>query len=214
MRKAAHTWASTLAMVLSIVACSGGDSLDPAGHVGGVVSAPNGELARSAPGGWMRWLADIAAPPARAVVGIEPVGAGVEVRLALVDTTGAVFQELAASATDANGTFRFALASNEDPGSSLVLRVGDGPTLMRAFVYGENVDIDSVSEAALRLVLHSGHALANFSAEELEEIHAAVASATADVGAGSSVAETNGKVEQRAADDAAVTTLVEAAGSS
>lgn len=213
MAKGLRTYGGLLAIGLVLGACGGGGSLDPAGRVGGVVRAPNGELARSTLADWVHRAAAALVSPARAVVGIEPVGADTEVLLAFIDGTGVVFRELATTGTTADGTYHFALASNEKPGSFLTVSVGDGATLMRAFVYGEEIDVDSTSEAVFRLVLDSGHSLGNFSAAELADIHAAVIEATDDVVAGASVAETNGKVEQRASDDPTVISLIDTAGS-
>ena len=140
--------------IASISACgSGDDSLDPAGRVSGVVEAPNGEIASAA--GLATKLARLWIGVADALTGVEPVP-DVDVLLAFIDAAGNVVNELTTAVTDSAGRYTTALASNERPGSDLTVSVGSGRTRMRAFVYGEEVPLDSASEASVRLVLASG----------------------------------------------------------
>ncbi len=184
-----------------------------AGRVSGTVSAPSGQLAAAAPGMVQR-LAAWFVGRAWALTGVDAVGAGVEVRLERIDAQGNVTRQLTSTSTDSSGGYFFGLATDEVPDSSLEVSVGDGDTLMRSFVSGESIPIDSATEATVRLVLASGDPLAHFSADELASIQAEVDRATADVAAGTSVAETNGKAEQRAGDDPGVRAAIDTAGQS
>jgi len=205
-----HRLIALLAYAAVGLSACGGGSLDPAVHVTGVVEAPDGEIA-AAPGLWRRFVSAVL-PSARALTGLDPVGAGVAVRLEQIDASGKVTNVLATDQTRSDGTYDHALASAEQPGSSLIVSVGEDDTLMRAFVSGEAVDINPATEATVRLVLDSEFALANFSAADLQSIQAAVDTATADVIAGGSIAVANARAEQRAADSAEVQAAIDEAG--
>ena len=202
----------SLGALVGLCACGGGN-LDRAGQVAGVVEAPAGQLSLLPQPNVLVRFAWLWVGVAHALTGIDPVPS-VEVRLELIDANGDVAGELTHGTTDAAGGYSFALASNEDPGSGLAVSVGSGDTLMRAFVYGGQVDITPASEATFRLVLGSGFPLGRFSADDLAGIQVEVDRATADVASGSSVAIANGRAEQAAADDPGVNAAIEAAGAS
>jgi hypothetical protein len=202
---------ASVGVLVGLCACGGGN-LDRAGQVAGVVEAPAGQLSLLQPNVLVRF-ARLWVGVAHALTGIDPVPS-VEVRLELIDANGDVAGELTHETTDAAGGYSFALASNEDPGSGLAVGVGSGDTLMRAFVYGGQVDITPASEATFRLVLGSGFPLGRFSADDLAAIQVEVDRATADVASGSSVATANARAEQAAADDPGVNAAIEAAGAS
>lgn len=199
-------------IVSSAYACGGGSgSLDPAGQVAGLVEAPNGEIVPA--DGLLRRLARVWIGVADALTGVQPVP-GAAVLVAFIDDTGNVVRELTTTTTDSGGRYRAALASNEKPGSDFTVSVGSAATLMRAFVYAEEVPIDSASEASVRLVLASGFSLGNFSADELAEIQGLVDEATETLPAGSSIETANDRAELVAAEDDSVVAAIEAAGES
>jgi hypothetical protein len=197
---------------LLVAGCGGGDDLDTATVVDGVVEAPDGEIVH-AQGLWDA-IAAVLIPKVLAITGLEPVGAGEDVRLEVIDGAGEVINLLATQSTRADGSYSHPLASAEQPGSSLVVSVGEDQSLMRAFVASESVDINPATEATVRLVLDSGDPPGNFSAAELTVIQEAVDEATDDVAAGMTIATANARAEQRAGDDPEVQAAIATAGAS
>jgi hypothetical protein len=194
----------------SVAACGGGD-LDVARVVNGTVEAPDGRIAATS---LWRSVAGFLVAEVRALTGIEPVGGGEDVRLEIIDEGGEVLQRLATVQTRDDGTYSHPLASGEEMGSSLVVSVGEGGTLMRAFVSSESVNLNPATEATVRLVLDSGYPLERFSAAELIDIQGAVDAATADFAAGMNIATANARAEQRAGDSLEVRAAIDAAGAS
>jgi hypothetical protein len=154
-----------------LAGCSNGD------EVTGVVEAPNGEIAAASPGLWRRF-ADLIVARAVALTGLDPVPPGVAVALSsiqdIIEGCGLTLDLLQTVPTFAAGTYVHPLATNENPGSSLILSVGNpsDDTLMRAFVYGQDVDINPASEATVRLVLQAvcenDYPLGNYTASALQ----------------------------------------------
>ena len=206
-----RTMAACLLALFTLQAC-GNASFDTT-QVTGVVEAPAGMIARNdaaTPGLLARIRSDFSGV-AWAITGLQPVGAGVAVGLERIDAHGNVTQQLTTVKTASDGSYGVALVSGENPGPFLTVSVGSDATLMRAFVSGSNVSIDSATEATVRLLLSANCNLANVSAPELQTIQTEVDRATLDVAAGSTIAETNGKAEQRATDDVGVQAAITAA---
>jgi hypothetical protein len=204
---AALTFTAPAALSLFVGCGSNGTA-----EVSGVVLAPNGELATSAPPSLLQRVAEAIVSRAYAMTGLEAIGAGVEVRLQRLDSDGNVATTLTTQLTGSEGTYAIALASDEEPSSTLIVSVGSGDTRMRAFVSGEQIDISPTSEATVRLVIASDFALANFSPAELRAIADAVELAADEVDAGDSIDIANERVEESADDDPAVTSAIQDAG--
>lgn len=207
-------WMAAALMMGSCAIWSCGDTPSPTA-VGGVVEAPNGEIAAAGQRAWYAQLADAVFSKAWALTGLDPVGAGIEVSFQSIDGEGRVTATLIKERTASDGTYIIYTASNETPGSSLILSVGssnDG-TRMRAFMdSATTVDINPATEATFRLVLDSGFPLANFSADDLVNIQNEVDRATANIPAGDSIATANNRAEDAAAIDPGVQEAIEQAG--
>ena len=202
---------SVVAGTILIVGCG---LEDGSAEVGGVVYAPNGELAAASGPGLLARLRAGLESEARAMTGLERVASGVEVRLERLDDEGSVEETLATEETDSEGTYAIPLSSEDEHGSRLIVRVGSGDTRMRGFVSEENVDINPTSEVTVRLVLDSDYALANFAPGELRTIADAVAAAADAVDAGDSIETAIDRAEDSARDDQTVTEAIRDAGAS
>lgn len=192
-------------------ACGGGNF--DSTQIGGVVQTPDGAIAISdatSPSLLAR-IRDCFAGVAWAITGLQPVGAGVDVSLQYIDDQGNVTRSLTAVKTASDGSYGLALASGEDPGPFLTVSVGHDATLMRSFVSGSDVPIDSTTEATVRVLLAADCNLANVTAPELQTIQTEVNRATVSISAGGNIAETNDEAEQRAMDDAGVQAAIELA---
>jgi len=182
-----------LGLVLTLAACgsggggggSGGNPPAPSSDIviSGLVLAPGGALAYGPKEGWWEKFTQVLFPAALAVPsGMATVPDGTPVDLIALDNAGAVAMVRASTTTSA-GRYSFNLSTLGIAFSSdLAVRAigtSSGST-MRAFVgMGPTVDIDPVSEAAVRLVVEKiagapGLALNNFTPQELTELAAAV----------------------------------------
>ena len=169
--------------------------------VTGFVLAPNGVMARTTPP-WQIAFEGILASPAQALQGVSAVGSGVPVSLAQLDwvdfADGRIDSPLPLdldTVTEIDGRFRIVDPEARDVlGCRKMLTAGTGTTIMRALVYGREVNIDAASEALVRVLLdfvaNSTAQLCNFSASELARLQQRVNEVTFPA-RGNSVAELN-----------------------
>ncbi len=116
-----------------------------------------------------------------ALSGVNPVPDGTPVQLIRIDDAGNVAASLASTAVT-GGRYSFNLTSlGLSPASNLAARVVNSGTgaQLRAFVTGPTVDLDPISETAVRLVLERivltpGTTLNQFTVTELRDITGAV----------------------------------------
>ena len=155
---------------------------------------------------------------------VEPVGAGVVVRLirlTVSDIEGGVIgggTEIATAETDADG--RYSFTENDVPNGitpdtcRLMAQVGEGASQTRAFVASNSVDVDFESEATLRLILETivaGRAsLCDFDSFDILDIGAAVEDAPGTI-QGMSPAEVNAAATAAARTDPGVQESIAAA---
>jgi len=177
-------------LLMALTACSGA----PSATVSGTVRAPGGALVPN--------LAD----PGRAAV-----PAGVEVRLEQLDPAGKPLRVIFTTLTADGGRYGIELFGAERPASTLLLSVGAGDQVMRAFALGPQSDIGPASEAAVRLVLASGVPLPSWSVDRLRALTDAVAASVAGMPAGDSVAAANRAAEEAARRSPAVAAALQRA---
>jgi hypothetical protein len=164
-------------LCMALVACAGA----PAPTVSGTVRAPGAALVPTG------------ADPATA-----PVPAGIEVRLEQLDPAGKASRVIFTTLTAAGGRYGIELFGAERPASTLLVGVGAGDQVMRAFALGPQSDISPASEAAVRLVLASGVPLPKWTVDQLRALTDAVAAAVATPSAGDSVEAANRAAEEAA----------------
>ena len=217
--------------MFALAACSGGDGGDggastssssPTAQVSGAVLIPGGQVAFTPPSLWER-IAGIASSDAVAALsGLSVAADGTEVRLARIDERGNIAATLASTAVS-KGRYSFDLASlGVSPSSNLVVRVANSGTgaQMRAFVTGSTVDLDPVSEAAVRLALDQiklvpGMTLNQFTIRELADLTGGVGQLAAlkQLTAGLNIETTVTAIKTAAANEAGLQTfLIAAAG--
>jgi FG-GAP-like repeat len=182
------TIAATLSFALTLAACGGDDGGGPPPPppaqiiVSGTVQAPAGQVALfTEPRLWERIGALVFPEAVAALSGVSPVPDGTPVQLVRIDEAGNVAAALA-STTVTGGRYSFNLTSlGLSPASDLAVRVINSGTRaqMRAFVTGPTVDLDPISETAVRLVLERivltpGTTLNQFTVTELRDITGAV----------------------------------------
>jgi len=98
-------------------------------------------------------------PEAQAATGLNPVPAGVEVRLIRIDDEGRPVssEPIATATTDANGRYSMDISANDMtlPATNLVLEAGNYATgaYLRNFVTEENLDLTPVTTALVQLLL-------------------------------------------------------------
>ncbi|HSA86240.1 MAG TPA: hypothetical protein VLE46_08655, partial [Nitrospira sp.] len=178
------TIAVTLGFALTLAACGGDDGGVPPPPppaqiiVSGTVQAPAGQVALfTKPSRWER-IGTLVFPEAVAALsGLNSVPDGTPVQLVRIDDAGNVAATLASTSV-IGGRYSFNLTSlGLSPASNLAVRVvnpGTGAQL-RAFVSGTTVDLDPISETAVRLVLERialtpGTTLNQFTVTELRDI--------------------------------------------
>jgi hypothetical protein len=207
-----------------------GPPMQVVASVQGQVLGPDGQFA--ARGLDWSWPLRLLVPPAYAqgtcayyaVGNPQPVQVSQRVSLSRIDPTTAAHgttdgaQLLAEADTDANGIFNilYAPLSNLEQQCGLLLEVGGGNLLTRAFVLEhDHNDVDPISEAVVRLVLNrlanlQGAQLCTVSVDQLRTlstvVHDAVCTAT-----GSTVFELNQNVYNEAAQNPNVQAAVLAA---
>ena len=178
------TIAAMLSFTLTLAACGGDDGGSPPSPppaqitVSGIVQAPAGQVALfTEPRLWERIGALVFPEAVAALSGVSPVPDGTPVQLIRIDDAGNVATSLA-STTVTGGRYSFNLTNlGLSPASNLAVRVvnsGMGAQ-MRAFVTGSTVDLDPISETAVRLVLERivlipGTTLNQFTVTELHDI--------------------------------------------
>jgi hypothetical protein len=162
-------------------------------RLAGVVLAPNGELAKAGPSWWPGSVDFVAR--AYAQTNVEPVGPDELVTLSLVDQVDAADGQLgntgghtplviAYANTNPDGTYEILNRAVGDLDvCRLMVSVGSGPTLTRAFVFNSLTNIDYKSEAVVRVVLDRltmtpPVQLCDFTSTGLQNIAQAVAVAT------------------------------------
>ena len=121
-------------------------------------------------------FADLFTPSAYAAVsGLSPVPDGTSVQLVRLNDDGTVGAILATTTTS-GGQYSFNLTNlGLQFSSDLIVRVTGSNTQMRAFVTGETVNLDPVSETAVRMILEQiaippGTALSSFTPQELRDL--------------------------------------------
>jgi FG-GAP-like repeat len=187
MTEARKVWtiAATLSFTLTLAACGGDDGGSPPPPpspaqiiVSGTVQAPAGQVALfTKPRLWERIGALVFPEAVAALSGVSPVLDGTPVQLVRIDDAGNVAAALASTAVSA-GRYSFNLTSlGLNPSSNLLVQVVNSVTgaQMRAFVTGPTVDLDPISETAIRLVLERialtpGTTLNQFTVTELRDI--------------------------------------------
>lgn len=151
--------------------------------VSGSVQAPNGQVVFHRQG-FGDFFEDLFLSSAYASLsGVSPVPNGTPVQLGRMSSAGAV--TVLASTTVSGGRYIFNLTSfGLTITSDLVVRVVNSPVQMRAFVTGETVNLDPISESAVQVVLNHitappGTSLANFTTQELSDLVGAIDALTA-----------------------------------
>lgn len=157
-----------------------------AGVITGVVQAPNGVIAAPRileP----RFAWALVASPASALQGVQPVGAGVSVSLSALDSAdfadGKIDSPLPLvvdTVTESNGRYTIMDPAADDVISCRkMITAGSGNAVMRSFVYGREIPVDSSSEALVRVVLDyvagTTAQLCDFDAAELVRLQQKVA---------------------------------------
>lgn len=215
-----------LALLLLLADCGGGGGggSSPAGPpqtiVSGVVQAPGGQVAFYREQGFLDRFADLFASSAYAAVsGLSSVPDGTQVELGRISAAGVVTR--LATTTTGGGRYSFNLTSlGLGFSSDLVVRVvntGSGAQ-MRAFVTRETVDIDPLSESAVRMILEQiamspGTTLSDFTAQELGDLVGGLdlLTTTNQAAAGLTIETTVAAIKQSAAADAGLTAFLAAA---
>ncbi|HVN86295.1 MAG TPA: cohesin domain-containing protein [Candidatus Binatia bacterium] len=188
----------------------------PGTSVSGQVKLPKGQVA-SAPASVLMRVARAMYPSAEALSGsVLPVGAGVDVQLFQIEPSDIVNGEIASgkllgdNPTTGSGYYQIEVPENiaEDT-CHLLVRVGTGSSLTRAFVFsfGKTVDIDFYSETVVRLILAkvaTGVPFCNFSNDDIQSILSAVKAAP-----GTAVGDTAGAINQSAFQLASVDPVVQ-----
>ena len=221
-------WFSSLSVVLvmslTLTACGGGGDggtggpppTTPQTTVSGTVQAPNGQVAFHQPTLWDVFESSVFA----SLSGLTPVPDGTSVQLGRMSSAGAV--TVLASATVSGGRYSFNLTSlGLTITSDLVVRVANGTVQMRAFVTGDTVDLNPISESAVQVVLDHitatpGTSLANFMTQELSDLAGAIDALTAanQSAAGADINTTISSIKTAASNEPGIAAfLVSAAGS-
>ncbi|MCX8073508.1 MAG: hypothetical protein N3C12_13830 [Candidatus Binatia bacterium] len=167
----------------------------------GFVLAPNGVMARDDGVPPRQFAFDrLLAAPAQALQGISAVGVGVPVSLVELDwidfADGRIDSPVPLdldTVTEADGRYRIMDPEARDVLSCRkMLMAGSGGTVLRALVYGREVNVDPASEALVRVLLDfvsgSTAQLCDFSAAELQRLQQRVYEVTW-IASGNSVAE-------------------------
>jgi hypothetical protein len=166
----------------------------PVPRLAGVVLEPNGELVKAGPL-WWPGSVDLVARAYAQTNNVEPVGPDELVTLSLIDQADAADGQLgntgghtplviAYTNTNPDGSYEILNAAVGDVDvCRLMVSVGSGPTLTRAFVFNSLTNIDYKSEAVVRVVLDRltmapPVQLCDFTSAGLKSIADAVAVAT------------------------------------
>lgn len=219
---------ATSSLLLSVAACGGGGgggTPPPAASaqtiVSGAVQAPGGLVAFSREQGALERVADLFTSSAYAAVsGLSSVPDGTSVQLVRLNDNGTVGATLATTTTS-GGRHSFNLTSlGLSVASDLAVRVLNPGTgvQMRAFVTGETVNLDPISETAVRMILEEiaippGTALSSFTPQELRDLVGALdlLTTTNQAAAGLTIENTVTAIKQSATADAGLMAFLTAA---
>ena len=211
-------------MALTLTACGGGGDGGTGGSpsataqttVSGTVQAPNGQVAFHQPTLW-----DVFESSAFASLsGLTSVPDGTPVQLGRMGSAGSF--TVLASTTVSGGRYSFNLTSlGLTFASDLVVRVGNDPLQMRAFVTDDTIDLNPISESAVQVVLDHITAaqvtsLANFTTQELSDLAGAIDALTAanQSATGADINSTITSIKTAASNDPRIAAfLLSAAGS-
>lgn len=186
--------------------------------VSGTVSAPSGQVAFDTRRDYLTQLASLIISRAdAALTGISPVADGTIVDLVRIDSLGNGLTTLATTKT-AGGKYSFDLTKlGLSPASDLAVQVVNTATLarMRAFVTGDSVNLDPVSETVLRMVLEKlaatpGSTLTNLTVEELNDFAAAsgIVAELSNAGAGVNIESAVGAIKTKLSTDTKLATFL------
>lgn len=154
----------------------------PSLMISGIVQAPNALIAFSPKPGFLDRVTNLFATTVNAgVSGISPVPDGTPVELVRINDAGNVVATLATTTTS-GGKYSVDLAPlGLSLSTDLVVQVVNPSTgaRMRAFVTAETVDIDPISETAVRVVLEQiaasqGTTLGHFTTQEVGDLVASL----------------------------------------
>jgi hypothetical protein len=169
---------------------------------------------------WAALMRALVSEASAEVSGLGAVPDGTQVQLARVNDSGNVVATIATTATSA-GRYSFnRTALGQSLASDLVVRVANSGTgvQMRAFAVSALVDVDPVSEAAVRIVLDQiasspGATLGQFTVAELRDIAGAVNQLTTVklVSAGLDIGTTVAAIKNLVSADAGLSSFVVAA---
>ncbi len=219
----------SLVVLLLLAACGGGGgggggggSTPPPAQtiVSGAVQAPGGQVAFYRQQGPLeRFAALFRSVAYAAVTGVSPVPDGTPVQLGQMTSLGTL--SILATTNTSGGRYSFNLTSlGLSFSSDLVVRVVNTSTgaQMRAFVTGETVNLDPVSETAVRIILEHlaippGASLSNFTPQELRDLVGALdlLTSTNQIAAGLTIETAVTAVKQSAAADAGLMSFLAAA---
>lgn len=176
-------------LALFLVACGGGGgggTVSPPPPpppldvmVGGLIEAPNGQVASAWPlHGLDGWFALVVPNAAASVPGAAPVPDGTPVDLNRLGADGSITETIASTTTNGGRyVFNFTDLGLSFNDYYVATAVGGAGIVLRSFVTAETADVDAESEATVDLVLESvtqgaGVTLTNFTLEELADLTA------------------------------------------
>ena len=150
--------------------------------------------------------------------GLSPVPNGTAVQLGKMSSGGTVTP--LASTTVSRGRYSFNLTSlGLTFTNDLVVRVANGAVQMRAFVTGDTVDLNPISESGVQVVLDHitatpGISLANFTTQELSDLVGAIDAFTAvnQSAAGADINATISSIKNAATNDPSIAAFLLSAG--
>jgi len=203
-------WLAAAALALVVAGCGAngetGVTLGPSNTgpaISGVISAPNGAYVRA--GGVWDWAeALLVIPRAAALQNVAPAQGTLRVALLQVSVQdaadGSIDSPLLINQADTDGDGNYTIAASQadqlDTICRLMVSVGSGDSMTRAFVTAKsNMNIDAVSEAVVRVILDRlvrapAVTLCDFNIDALTKISVAVDAATT-VASGDTVAAIN-----------------------
>lgn len=176
--------------------------IDTGPAISGVISAPNGEYARAG-GAWDWAEALLFIPRAAALQNVAPAQGTLRVALSQVlqqdATDGSIDSPLLINQADTDGDGNYTIAASQanqlDTICRLMVSVGSGDSMTRAFVTAKTTNIDAISETVVRVILDRlvrapAVTLCDFNIDALTKIAGAVGTATT-LASGDTVAAIN-----------------------
>ena len=211
---------SGVVLLFVLADCGDGGGGPPAIIVSGRVQAPGGQIAFFRERGLLERLASLLVTEVHAAVsGLSSVPDGTLVELGRISAAGAIAR--IATSTTTGGRYSFDLSNlGLVLSSDLAVRVIDTNrgVQMRAFVSGATVDIDPISESAIRMVLDqiassTGTVLSDFTPQELHDLVGSLdlLTRTKQSAAGLDIESSVATIRQVAAADAGLMAFVAAA---